>query len=169
MAKFDEDDLRRLTEIGAVDRAKFFERNPRWRQLYEGRLLAVALCQGAALDFVNGTNGVKDLDVWTFYAAHPDAPFPSRRRGKVDFGVSKFGRHPNDHNLVGRRVDLLARSVSAAVGADPVSAIQAYVRDRRTDSAREPAAKAVVLLDPIEQRGRIVWPLGADNRGFKSR
>jgi hypothetical protein len=35
----------------------------------EDSLVCVALCQGAALHFVDGENGVKDFDVWTFYAA----------------------------------------------------------------------------------------------------
>ena len=36
-----------------------------------GQIIAVALCQGAALHYVNGSNGIKDLDVWTFYAERP--------------------------------------------------------------------------------------------------
>jgi len=36
------------------------------------------LCQGAALHYVNGKNGVKDFGVWSFYAQHDDWPFPPR-------------------------------------------------------------------------------------------
>ena len=36
------------------------------------------LCQGAALHYVNGRNGVKDFDVWSFYAQYNDWPFPAR-------------------------------------------------------------------------------------------
>jgi hypothetical protein len=32
-------------------------------RLYADRLFAVALCQGAALHYIDGKNGVKDLDV----------------------------------------------------------------------------------------------------------
>jgi hypothetical protein len=168
MARFDNGDLRRLAEIAEQDRTEFFRRNPRWRHLYESRLIATALCQGAGLHFVNGTNGVKDLDVWTFYAAHPEAPFPVRRRGKIDYGRSKFGRHPNDHHLIGRRVDLMARALSVPVGTDPVVSIRSYLRERRTESASELALKGVVLLEPAGLRGTVVWPEGGGKAGFVS-
>jgi hypothetical protein len=69
---------------------------------YAGRLLGRALCLGAALHYVNGKNGVKDFDVWSFYARHDDWPFPARWRGTPDFGPSKFGRYSGDRGLPGR-------------------------------------------------------------------
>ena len=48
----------------------FFTR-PGGRPEYESRRLAAALAQGAALHFLDGRTSVKDLDVWTFYAAIP--------------------------------------------------------------------------------------------------
>jgi len=79
-----------------------------------GRLLGRDLCQGAALHYVDGRNGVKDFDVWSFYAQHDDWPFPARWRGTRDFGPSKFGRYPGDPpGYAGRRVDLLGRSLPA--------------------------------------------------------
>ena len=33
--------------------------------------------RGAALHYVNGRNGVKDFDVWSFYAQYDDWPFPA--------------------------------------------------------------------------------------------
>ncbi len=79
LARIDESDLRRLAELSRVRREEFFTRNPRCRPLYTDRCLCVALCQGAALHYLDGINGVKDLDVWTFYAEHPEAPFPHRQ------------------------------------------------------------------------------------------
>ena len=66
------EDLHRLGEIARQDREEFFHRCPRYRPL-QGDIIAVALCQGAALHYVNGSNGIKDLDVWTFYAKRPAA------------------------------------------------------------------------------------------------
>ena len=166
LAKFDASDLKRLADIAARDRARFFARNPRWGTLYRDRLIAVALCQGGALHFVNGINGVKDLDVWAFYAEHPEAPLPWRRRGKVDYGASKFGRHPDDHELIGRRVDLLARSIAANVSADPVSTVQKYLQEGNTESARALQSGGVVLLEPEPLRGQVAWPIGAGSLGF---
>ena len=156
-AKIERGDLRRLAEIAATDRAAFFQRHPRWRRLYSNRVLAVALCQGAARHYVDGKTGVKDFDVWTFYAAHPEGAFPPRRRGKIDFGASKFGRHPADVGFIGRRVDLIGRSLRAHVGADPVVVLREYLSKPKSRSARKLAAKAVVLLEPTKLRGRVVW------------
>ena len=106
-------------------------------------------------------SGVKDFDVWSFYAQCDDWPFPARWRGTRDFGPSKFGRYPGDPpRYSGRRVDLLGRSLPAAPGADPADAIRRYLAARRTESAKALAAKAVILMDPQNRTGEIVWPPG---------
>src|ERR1700730_11262790 len=87
-------DLLRLAALAADAEAELFRRNPQGSGRYAGRLLGRALCQGAALHYVNGSNGVKDFDVWSFYAQYDDWPFPPRWRGMRDFGPSKFGRYP---------------------------------------------------------------------------
>jgi hypothetical protein len=38
------------------------------------------------------------------------------------------------------------------------SAIRRYLAARRTDSAKALAAKAVVLIDPQNRAGEVVWP-----------
>ena len=94
MEKIDKADLDRLASLAERNRNAFFARRGRWG-IYQDRIVAVALCQGAALHFVDGKSGVKDFDVWTFYAKHPEGPFPSRVVNHEDFGESKFGRNPN--------------------------------------------------------------------------
>ena len=77
-------------------------------------------------------------------------------------GPSKFGRYPGDPpRYSGRRVDLLGRSLPAVSGADPADAIRRYLAARRTNSAKALAAKAVVLIDPQNRAGEIVWPKGS--------
>jgi hypothetical protein len=75
-------DLQRLTELAADADAELVARNPVGSGRYAGRLLARALCQGAALDYVDKHNGVKDFDVWSFYAQHDDLPFPCGGAGR---------------------------------------------------------------------------------------
>jgi hypothetical protein len=153
------DDLKQLALIAREDREDLFKRLPKWKRLYKDRILCVALCQGAALHFLAGKNGVKDFDVWTFYAEHPEAPFPARRIAYKDFGESKFGALPNDIKpFVGRRVDLIGRSLRVKPGSDPFQVIRDFLRKGRTASARELAKKAVVLLEPEGLLGKIVWP-----------
>jgi hypothetical protein len=152
-------DLLRLAALAAEAEAELFGRHPRGSARYAGRLLGRALCQGAALHYVNGKNGVKDFDVWSFYAQHDDWPFPARWRGTRDFGPSKFGRYPADPpRYTGRRVDLLGRSLPVAPGTDPAHAIRDYLDAGRTTSARALATKAAVLIDPAHRAGEIVWP-----------
>lgn len=63
--------------------------------------MCVALCQGAAKHFVDmeagakRPNGVKDFDVWSFFAAIPGQQFPAAIRHRhFDFGPSRFGAEP---------------------------------------------------------------------------
>jgi hypothetical protein len=95
-------DLRRLAALAADAEADLFRRYPQGSGRYAGRLLGRALCQGAALHYVHGSNGVKDFDVWSFYAEDGDWPFPACWRGTRDFGPSKFGRYPNAAEALGQ-------------------------------------------------------------------
>ena len=158
--------LDRLATVAGKDREDFFRRNPRWGRLYRDRVLCVALCQGAALHFVDGRNGVKDWDVWTFFRLHPEGPFPPRRRGERALGDARFGRSTVRSEYVGRCVDLMGRAIIADEGEDPVTAVRRYLAAGRTESARRLAQKAVVLLEPAHRRGEIVWPLKATRHAF---
>jgi hypothetical protein len=79
-------------------------------------------------------------------------------RGRKDYGLSKFGKNPNDVGYVGRRVDLLARSLPFPPDADPVQCICTYLSDSQTKTANELSRKAVVLIEPKDLMGKIVWP-----------
>lgn len=152
-------DLRRLCALAATDRDEFLCRNAAANAHARGRLLAVALCQGAAMHFLDGTTGVKDFDVWNFFVEVPGWCYPPRRRRIVDFGDSRFGVTKDSPQFIGRRVDLLGRSLAGAVPADPVGSIRRYLLSGTTTSARCLAMKAVVLLEPIEMLGTVVWPV----------
>ena len=159
LARIDIADLLRLAALAADTEAELFRRNPQGSGRYAGRLLGRALCQGAALHYVDESNGIKDFDVWSFYAQYDDWPFPARWRGTRDFGPSKFGRHSGDPpRYAGRRVDLLGRSLPTRPGADPAHVLRRYLAAGRTGSAKALAAKAVALIDPQNRVGEIVWP-----------
>lgn len=157
----DDATLERLATIADNDREAFFRRNPRWDRLYRDRVLCVALCQGAALHYIDGCNGVKDWDVWTFFRVHPGGAFPPRRRGENELGDPRWGRSSNRSNFVGRCVDLIGRSIAANEGEDGVSAVRRYLGTGGTASARLLAHKAVVLLSHGHRRGEVIWPIGA--------
>ncbi|MFV8137399.1 hypothetical protein ACNQR7_07495 [Mycolicibacterium senegalense] len=158
MVPLTDEHLHRLARIAGADRGGLFSRKPHLA-VYRDRILITALCQGAALHYVDGANGVKDLDVYTFYAEDPAIGYPYRRRGVADFGDSEHGRHPDDHEFVGRRVDLLGRTLKVALSADPVAAVRSYLRAGATSTARELAKKAVVVIDEGPRFGQVVWPV----------
>ena len=76
LARIETSDLLRLASLAAEVEAGLFARHPDGAGRYAGRLLCRALCQGAALHYLDGKNGVKDFDVWSFYAVLSDGPFP---------------------------------------------------------------------------------------------
>lgn len=122
-------------------------------------MIAVALCQGAALHYVDRKTGVKDFDVFTFYAENPGGPFPYRWPTTADFGPSRFGRREGEPETYrGRRIDFMGRSLPEGVNANPVEALTRYLVGGRTKTARRLREKAVVLIDPPQLRGRVVWP-----------
>lgn len=103
--------------------------------------------------------GIKDFDVWSFYDQHPEREYPPRRAARVDFGDSKFGTSDDRPQFVGRRVDLIGRSIRGVERGDPVETLRRYLRAMATSSAKFLAQKAVVLIEPAPLRGTIVWPI----------
>ncbi len=176
-ATLTEGHLARLRVIAADDRDRFHRARPEYRD----RHLATVLAQGGALHFLDGTNGVKDLDVWSFYSLIRGTKWPADRRNThADFGASSLGRQaydlanaPNErtrHNyekwskFQGRRVDLLMRALAVALDADSATAVQAWLKAgvrKGKGSARFLAQKAVVLIDPPSRCGEVVWPLAS--------
>jgi hypothetical protein len=76
-ARIDRNDLLRLAKLAADVEAGLLARHPYGAGRYAGRLVCRALCQGAALHYLDERNGVKDFDVWSFYAARDDRrPIP---------------------------------------------------------------------------------------------
>lgn len=177
MEKYSQDkltpaDLDRLVEIERGERGRLIRTAVVWAA-HRDRLLCVCLAQGAAQHLLDGRNGIKDLDVWTFFARNPelddrvtDSGF---RKGRHrDSGLSHLGRWfdpegpPRFRSFTGRRVDLFGVALPAERDADPVAALRAWLGERRTTRAHYLAEKPVVMLEP--QRLRVMWPIEADGR-----
>ena len=150
------DDLQKLARIARQDREAFFKEHPQWAKLYAHRVLCAALCQGAALHYIEHQTGVNDFDVYTFFWKHSARELPYRRLKSYDFGDSKFGRSSDRPDFVGRRVDCLMRSIECRNEEDAAAAIRRYLVQGKTQTARLLAAKAVVMLEP--DCGKILWP-----------
>ncbi|GAA4121986.1 hypothetical protein GCM10022215_27430 [Nocardioides fonticola] len=130
-----------------------------------GRLVAGCLAQGAAAHLLDGVTGVKDLDVWLFYDTRGIRFVHGLARNRLDYGPSRFGRHPDDPpRFTGRRVDVMARSVpddaprrTGTIGdIDPADGVRAWLAGPQ-DSPRHLRRRPVVLLWPTGRLGEVVW------------
>lgn len=151
------EDLERLTQIARQDREHFFKDFPAWSAMYAQRVLCVALCQGAALHYIDGTTGINDFDVYTFYKTHPQKRWCARRIKSHDLGTPKFGQSIDRPDFVGRRVDCLGRDLEVKEGENAITILRRYIQEGKTVTAQLLAAKAIILLEP--QCGTVVWPL----------
>lgn len=78
------EDLKKLKDLALRERIEFFDRKPCYRKAYWDSLIAIALCQGAALHFIDSRTGVKDFDIWYFYIKNYEVTYPYRALKSVD-------------------------------------------------------------------------------------
>ena len=149
--------LRRLARIAINDLTDLFDRKPDLGYLYRDRLMVICLCQGGARHFLHRDRGVKDLDLWAFFAMHPNRSFPYRRHKRMDFGASRFGRHPNDQHFRGRGVDIFGRSIRCRNGQEAHDCVREWIRGK-AKSSREIRKNPVIVVYPEEDLGSIIWP-----------
>jgi hypothetical protein len=150
-------DLEHLAAIATAG-IEDLSRRKAYARPYEKRLLLICLCQGAAQHYVYHERGVQDFDVWGFFREIPWHPFPYRWRGERDFGPSKFGHNPEDGGrFVGRRVDLIGRSISKHQSETAIEAVQRWLRDSHNKSPRLLAQQPAVVIWPPNDLGRVVW------------
>lgn len=141
--------LVRLATLAAADDRYFGQHHPGWAT----ELLASCLVQGAARHYLRGDRGIKDFDIYLFYglpAGRNPAHFPWNRGATTrnrDFGLSEFGRQlytaadrsdpylaakiPHWERFLGRRVDIMSRSVAPHVDGAKAAIMQWLERGRR--------------------------------------
>jgi hypothetical protein len=149
-------DLKSLAEIALKDRVDFFQRYPKYKA-YANRVICTALCQGAAKHYIDGSTGISDFDVYTFYRKHPSVTWYAKRKKSYDFGNPKFGPSVGHYDFVGRRVDCFGRAIEIPKKGDVITALRKYLRLGATKTSSLLAQKALVLLNP--KCGKIVWPV----------
>jgi hypothetical protein len=159
---FTDDHLHRLTRIALDDQAAMFDSSPHLA-VYRDRMLLIALCQGGAEHYITGKWGVKDLDVYTFYARYRTVNMHPQRHTVKDFGESEFGYRPADlqdgkRRFVGRAVDLLVRSLPVEPDADPIAAVRHWLETSKNETPQRLKLAAVIGLYPDRDRGRVIWP-----------
>jgi hypothetical protein len=71
-----------------------------------------------------------------FFSARSDKPFPSRSRWTADIGPSKFGRSDDDLGYIGRRMDILGRSVHAQPDEPAEVSVHRWINGRSASAAK---------------------------------
>jgi len=136
--------------------------------IYHGRLMILCLCQGAALHHKQtienipelSRRGIADFDVWGFFNAHPERAFPWRWRAELDFGQSHFGRVAGDARRVGRKVDVMGRSIVIADEQSPIESVLRWLKGPG-DSPFQLRQRPVFVISAGPDFGRMIWP-GSD-------
>ena len=74
--------------------------------------------------------------------------------------VNCLFRFPADTpEFTGRRVDLFVKSIPSHTTGSYHGSVREYLKARRTKTARCLAAKAVVVLAPLEDVGSVIWQM----------
>jgi hypothetical protein len=144
-------ELRSLVALAKAEEKAFFHRNPHTIRTYRNRLLVVALCQGAALQYVGCGYGVKDFDVHFFYAQNTAKPRLSRAVKRINATVGRFANIPVDFIRTIIPVDGAHANKSVAYR------LRSFLEEQPTANARHLSKKTVVGLLPKKLFARILW------------
>jgi hypothetical protein len=154
-------DLEILLSIARTDFNDFCERYSKYKPLKD-HIIAICLCQGGALHYIDETTGIRDFDVYIFFDNETSITYPVRRRSVKDFGTDKFGTTYPGANIknfhpefIGRNIDLMARNIDKT--GDYIESIQNYLKNQNSPTAYYLSQKAVVVLYPEEDIGKILW------------
>lgn len=153
-------------------------------KVYENRLVGICLCQGAAQHYVDMSNedkfdneiyldekevkekgymvspggriisGIKDIDVYFFFAAHGHVSIPNIRHCRKSI-IAKFS------NIGEYRIDFMKKGISKEIvneikGGNPINVILQYLKHTHHGQAYL-LKQSVVGLYPDEIFGRIIW------------
>jgi hypothetical protein len=147
-------ELRTLCHLARTEEQEFFRRNEHLVPLYRERLLAITLCQGAALQYLGQGYGVNDFDVHYFYSQNRKKPRLSRSVKRVWTSVGAF-----EHVAV----DFIRTVIPSGVrGSNPFDTIQVFLREQPTPNARHLASKAVIGVFPRRLFRVVIWPEHSD-------
>lgn len=149
-----DNELRDLVVLARNEEQAFFSRNPHLMDLYQGRLVLIALCQGAALQYIGSGYGVKDFDIHFFYAQNPNKPRLSRAVKRIHANVGTFPEKPIDFvRTVIPRID----PPSTPDGV--INSVRHFLKHTPTANAWNLAQKAVVGLMPSHLYAIQIWPV----------
>ena len=147
------EELRCLAKHARMEEKAFFTRNPHLVEPYRERLILVALCQGAALQFLGCGYGVKDFDIHFFYAQNPDKKRLSRAVKPYKEDVGDFSNAPIDYIRT-----VVPNAQPCLKPEEVIQTVQEFLRRKPTANAYHLSKKAVIGLYPDEVFEKQIWP-----------
>lgn len=144
--------LELLAKYSRRELEAFFHRDEEASAIYRDRFLAAALCLGAARHYLDGKFGVKDFDVYFFFAEHPERDQKDKRVKRSEETYPGFGEVQTDFIRIIVRSDLVKAHRS-----DPEVLLKAYLKKPPADTARKLAESPVVGLVPDAILGKVLW------------
>src|SRR5439155_25631755 len=119
--------------------------------VYQERLIAVCLCQGAAKHFLDQQTGVKDIDIWFFFEEHDLVRISNFRnaRKSLVLALPRFGT---------KRIDIMKKSVPQrlCIREGREGTIRNYLDNANTEASTRLSEKPVIGLYPQDIFGRIL-------------
>jgi hypothetical protein len=145
-------ELESLRTLAIAEEASFFDRNQHLGEACRDRLIAVALCQGAALQYLGRGYAVNDFDVHFFYSQNPAKLRLSRAVKSIWATVGSFQKVRVDfvRTVVPSRVLAPAQERSAEL-------LHTFLRNPPTDNAMFLQKKAVIGLLPEHLFATVIW------------
>lgn len=144
-----ERDLLALKDFGIREHEEFFKRNSYLKKDFYRSLAGICLCQGAALHYLNQKTGIKDFDVWHFYANNENVTLRCRRPKRIK------------NAYMGRDIDFLKRAIPKNIFAlfpnNLEKIIMSFLLERNTKSKNLLLKKAVIGLYPNNIFAKILW------------
>ena len=146
-------ELRSLATWAISEEKEFFDRNSHLKELYRQRLILIALCQGAALQYLGCGCGVKDFDIHFFYAQNPDKPRLARTVKQIYGRVGSFPQMPI--HFIRTVLPQVKPHLDSTAG---LQTVRQFLQNKPTSNACYLSQKAVIALWPDEVFAAQVWP-----------
>jgi hypothetical protein len=147
-------ELQSLVALASAEEASFFERNPHLVEPYRDRLVGVALCQGAALQYLGIGCGINDFDVHFFYRQNPTRLRLSRRVKRTRATVASF--HDIAVDFIRTVIPLRSRATEHETA---LPQLLRLLRNPPTPNGEHLAKKAVIGLLRASLFGVVIWPV----------
>ena len=152
------EDLKEIEQYAKEELKRFLNEvgNPKGKyRVYENKLIAICLCQGAAQHFVDGKTGIKDIDVWFFFKEDKNVKIP-------DIKNMRYSVHKKFTNIGDKSIDFLKKAIKQDIinkseSVKPEDILKSYLQNGNTSTSKYLASKSVVGLFPPEILGKIIW------------